>query len=86
MNDNPVSKKQIREELWRRGELSWKFHEIQKEMWEIFQKAEPRSVMVWLLSRQTGKSFFIGILACIQAMKKNYSRNIFGLQFLRTIF
>lgn len=45
----------IKRELWKRGELSWKMHKVQKEMYDVYKKAEPNSVLVWLLSRQTGK-------------------------------
>lgn len=59
MSDNPfnikVPKKEITDELWRRGELSWMMHDIQKEMYALYESAEPRSTQVWLLSRQSGK-------------------------------
>jgi len=64
-----LSKKEIIAELWRRGELTWKMHSIQKEMYEVYSKAEPHSMMVWLLSRQTGKSYFLALIACSEAIK-----------------
>jgi len=39
-------------------------------MHDIFYGAEKNSTMVWLLSRQTGKTFFLGILALEQVYKR----------------
>jgi hypothetical protein len=48
-------KKDIQDELWRRGVLSWKFHGVQKELYKKFLESEKHSISVWLLARQSGK-------------------------------
>jgi hypothetical protein len=65
-----LSKLEIQRLLWLRGEISFKLHKAQKEMAEIFHKAEPNSTMVFLLSRQLGKSYELVILAIEQCLKK----------------
>lgn len=65
-----ISKQEIKNELWRRGILTHKMHVIQKEMYELYLKAGPRSTMVWLLSRQTGKSYCLAMLAIMEAIQK----------------
>lgn len=50
-----ASKKAMRDELWRRGELSFLCHPVQKEMRDIYYGSKNHSILVWLLSRQTGK-------------------------------
>ena len=62
--------KEITDELWRRGELSWKMHPIQKEMYNLYTNAGPRSTQVWLLSRQTGKSYCLAMIALMEAIKE----------------
>lgn len=64
-----VSKQQAINELWRRGNLRWKLHAVQKEMYDLFYGAKPNSVSVWLLARQSGKSFLITVLAAEYALK-----------------
>jgi PBSX family phage terminase large subunit len=65
-----LSKKEVTDELWRRGALIFKMHKIQKEMFEIYQNAEPRSTLVWLLARQSGKSYLLAIIALMEAIQK----------------
>ena len=69
MLDIKVHKKEITDELWRRGELSWMMHDVQKEMYALYENAEPRSTQVWLLSRQTGKSWCLGFIALSEAIR-----------------
>lgn len=57
-------------ELWRRGILHWKCHEVQKEMYDVFANAEKYSTLYWLLARQSGKSFLMALIAIEQALKK----------------
>lgn len=64
-----LSKQEIKNELWRRGELTFKMHSIQREMFELYKKAGPRSTQVWLLSRQTGKSYCLALIALIEAIQ-----------------
>jgi phage terminase large subunit len=68
-----VSKKEAISELWRRGNLKWKCHSVQKEMYERFYSAEKNSVSCWLLSRQSGKSYLLAILALEAALQKPFS-------------
>lgn len=69
MSNTLVYKKEITDELWRRGELSWMMHDVQKEMYNLYVNAEERSTMVWLLSRQTGKSWCLAFIALMEATK-----------------
>lgn len=64
-----LAKEQARIELWRRGELSWKLHTVQKEMYNIFQAAPKHSTLVWVLARQSGKTWELAILGLEQAIK-----------------
>jgi hypothetical protein len=64
-----VHKKEITDELWRRGELSWMMHDVQKEMYALYENAGPNSTQVWLLSRQTGKSWCLGFIALMEAIR-----------------
>lgn len=60
-------------ELWRRGNLIWKCHPIQKEMYKVFYGSPERSRLVWLLARQSGKSYLLAILALEQANRETNS-------------
>lgn len=64
-----LSKKQISDELWRRGILVHKMHKLQKEMFALYESAEPRSTSVWLLARQSGKSYLLAIIALVEAIR-----------------
>jgi len=68
-----ISRAQAVKEFWYRGNLSWKLHSVQKEMYKIFYSSEKNSTLVWLLSRQTGKSTLLSILAIEQSLKKKNS-------------
>jgi hypothetical protein len=56
-------------EAWRRGLLDYKMHSIQREMYEKYKNAAPNSTSVWLLARQTGKSYGLGLIAIMEAIK-----------------
>lgn len=64
-----LSKREIQDILWRRGELTWKMHSVQKEMYEVYKNSEARSTLVWLLSRQTGKSWCLAFIALMEAIQ-----------------
>lgn len=66
---NKLTKQQVKDELWRRGELGWKCHKVQLEMRDIYYKSEGNTTHVWLLSRQTGKSYLISLIAIEQALR-----------------
>lgn len=67
--ENKLSKQQARDALWRRGNLVFKCHSVQKEMYDLFYSSEDFSTFVWLLSRQTGKSTLFAILALEAALR-----------------
>lgn len=69
MSVKKPSKQDVIHELWRRGQLSWKCHPVQLEMYEQFYAADRNSTLVWLLSRQSGKSVLLSILALEQAIR-----------------
>jgi len=63
-----INKIALKHELWRRHLIHYKFHTLQKEMYEIYQKSAPNSILVWLLARQSGKTFALltmGVAVCI---------------------
>lgn len=68
-----LSKADINAELWRRGVLVHKMHTVQREMFNIYLNAEPRSTMVWLLARQSGKSYLLAIIALMHAIQNDNS-------------
>ena len=70
---NQLSKQDVIKELWNRGNLSWKCHAVQKEMYDLFYASPKNSTLVWLLARQTGKSYLLSILAIEQALRKKDS-------------
>ena len=65
-----LTKEQAIEQLWRKGELVWKCHPVQKEMHKLFYSSPENSTLVWLLSRQSGKSVLLCILAIEQCLKE----------------
>lgn len=76
-----LTRQEIKNALWEKGLLKWKMeyaeyndkivrHEVQLEMYDIYQKAEPNSTIVMLLSRQTGKSFWLATVGAEQAISK----------------
>lgn len=64
-----ASKQEAIKQLWRRGNLLWKCHSVQKEMYDKFYNSSYR-VQVWLLSRRSGKSHMMALLAVEQALRK----------------
>lgn len=65
-----ITRKQAIEVAWRKGILQWKCHQVQKEMYDKFYQADPHSILVWLVGRQTGKSVLLAILAIEQCLRK----------------
>ena len=65
-----IPKDVVKAELWKRGNLSWICHSVQKEMYTIFQNAPKHSTMVWVLGRQSGKTYLLSLLALEQAIKQ----------------
>jgi len=64
-----LNKKEIKDELWRRGILVHLMHKTQKEMYMLYESASPQSTLVWLLARQSGKSYLLAILALTEAIR-----------------
>ena len=76
-----LTKQDVKNALWEKGILKWKMthaeyrgkilnHKVQVEMYEQFKKAPENSTIAMLLSRQTGKTFWLSILANEQALQK----------------
>ena len=65
-----ISKLQVKHELIRRGMLQFMMHAGQLEMYNIYQNSPDNSILVWLLARQSGKSFNFGIIAAIECLAK----------------
>lgn len=64
-----LSRQEIVNALWKVGELSFKMHSVQREMYDRYLTAEDNSTSVWLLARQSGKSYCLAIIAIITALK-----------------
>ncbi len=65
-----ISKQQIRHELVRRGMLQFMMHKGQLEMYNIYKASPDNSILVWLLARQSGKSFNIGLIGTMECVEK----------------
>jgi hypothetical protein len=65
-----VNKLALKHELWRRGLIHYKFHSVQKELWDVYSNSSEGSTLVWLLARQTGKSYCLGLIATLQCLTK----------------
>lgn len=70
---NQLQQQQLKNELYRRGNLSWKCHPVQKELYDIYYNAKENGTLVWLLARQSGKSVLISILAIEHALRSPHS-------------
>lgn len=68
--DKILAKEQARNELWRRGYLRWKCHTVQQEMYDVFYGAAKRSTLVWVLARQSGKTWLLVFLGLEQAIRQ----------------
>lgn len=68
-----ISKLAIRHELWRRvpqAVIEKKMHSNQKEMYEIYKNSPDNTTLVWLLARQSGKSYNLGLIAVLECISK----------------
>ncbi len=65
-----INKQALKAELWRRGLIQYKFHSVQKELYDVYKKSSDGSTLVWLLSRQIGKSYCLGLLGTLQCIEK----------------
>ncbi len=64
-----ISAKDAIRELWYRGNLSWKLHDIQKKMLSSLIQ-QNQEITVFLCSRRLGKSFLLCVLAIEECLKK----------------
>lgn len=64
-----MSQLQAKNELWRRGILRFKLHPLQKKIYDEFYSNEDYFTTM-LISRQTGKSFLLAILAIECCLKE----------------
>lgn len=60
-------------ELWSLGELSWKLHHSQLDMYKAFHASKGLKFII-NSARRLGKSFFLLTLACEEAIKRRRSR------------
>lgn len=58
----------ITDELWRRGELSFKLHKGQKDLYDLYHTSKIKK-QVWLMARRFGKSHSLVVLALEQCLK-----------------
>lgn len=71
MSDKPlqISRKDALSALWRRGVLIFKLDPAQKKLYDLFYNSTFK-VMTWLLSRRSGKSYTLCVLALEQCIRK----------------
>lgn len=69
-NDEEIklSREEIEEELWQRGELRWKLHPVQKRMYNSINDYEDQTVVI-SCARRLGKTFLMCVLALEQCIK-----------------
>lgn len=63
-----LTKEEAQRELWMRGSLSWKLDSTQKELYQLYYNTNHK-VQTWLLSRRSGKSYSLCILALEQCIR-----------------
>lgn len=64
-----IDQRLIKDALWRRGSLVWILDANQKSLYDLFYNTQHR-VQTWLLSRRTGKSFCLCVLAIETSLRK----------------
>lgn len=70
MSENKAEQiKAAKEELWRRGLLSFKLDTTQKELYNLFYNSKHK-IMTWLLSRRQGKTHTLCVLALEQCIRQ----------------
>jgi PBSX family phage terminase large subunit len=63
------SREEVISELWRRGELSWKLNKVQKELKNTVDNDDTKTSVV-VVSRRTGKTYWLVIEALMQCIKQ----------------
>lgn len=61
--------RQARKILWNKGILKWKLHDLQKKIYDSYY-ANPDYITTLLISRQTGKSYLLCLLAIEVCLRK----------------
>lgn len=63
-----ITSEQAREALWRKGVLSWLLDTNQKALYTLFHN-NPNKIQAWLLSRRSGKTYSLCVLAIEYCIK-----------------
>ena len=64
-----LKQRRAKQELWRKGVLRWKLHDIQKIIYDIYWNGED-DISTMLISRQLGKSFVLAVIATEICLRK----------------
>lgn len=64
-----LSKQEIKNELWRRGQLNWLLDEGEKILYNLFYNSEHKK-QVWVLGRRSGKTYTLVTLALEQCIRQ----------------
>lgn len=64
-----VSRQAAIDQLWRRGNLTWKLDVNQKELYKLFYEGKEK-INTWLLARRNGKSYTLLCLALETCLRK----------------
>lgn len=75
---------EIKSELWRRGEIGWRYKPIQKRLITAYHACKS-FLFISLIARQTGKSFSWACLAIETCIKKPNARVRYGTAFLSDV-
>jgi len=63
-----IEKKKAIEQLWRRGNLSWLLDTNQQSLYKLFHESEFK-IQTWLLSRRSGKTRTLCVIAIEQCLR-----------------
>ena len=72
MNLNGLTKQEVKHYLWRAGDLRWKMHSTQLEIYNILESNDADEALI-LSARQLGKSY-LGVLIALMYCIKNPGR------------
>ncbi len=67
-----TSKQDAKDKLWRMGNLSWKCHSGQKELYNLYYDTDYK-IQTWLIARRFGKTYTLCLLALEQCLKNKNS-------------
>lgn len=63
-----ITKQQAIRELWLRSNISWKLKPHQKDLYDLFYNTNHKT-QTWLLSRRSGKTYTLAMLAIEACLK-----------------